>query len=110
MGRVIPGNTRRISTIVAVPDRESTSLAGSLAVATNPFSPMSSGPVRMFAGLAGFGANRMGQDLGPMQAFKGVVLPFPGTPYTPQGSLPATIAGTTSSLAWMSANSLKAGM
>lgn len=82
MGRRIPGNGRVVTSIEFGADRQSIALAGSMAIATNPFSPMAAGvhapatQARGFSGDPGYGVNRYGNDLGPMQQFYGAARPI----------------------------------
>lgn len=82
MGRTIPGNGRVIQTVVYDADRHGLALAASLAIATAPFSPMAVGvhspstQAHGYSGVPGYGVNRQGQDVGPMQQFQGAVAPI----------------------------------
>lgn len=82
MGRTIAGNARRVVTIWFDADRQSRSIAGSMAVATNTFSPMAAGvhgpstQVRGYSGIPGYGVNRFGTDVGVMQGFVGAIQPI----------------------------------
>jgi hypothetical protein len=82
MGRRIPGNGHVVTSIWFGPDRQSVSLAGSMAIATNPFSPMAAGvhapatQARGFSGDPGYGVNRYGNDVGALQSFTGAARPI----------------------------------
>lgn len=77
MGRVIPGNGRTTIALVYGPDRQSISLAASMAIANNTFSPMAAGvhspgaSARGFVGDRGYGVNRMTGRTGPQQLLAG---------------------------------------
>src|SRR5262245_43617041 len=83
MARQIPGNTQVVPTVVFGPGRYSVGLATAMALAVNTFSPMSAG-VRdgrrlggsFYAGDPGYGVNRQGHDLGPIQQFHGAIQPI----------------------------------
>lgn len=75
--RTIPGNGRTTVAIVFGPDRQSIQ-AASLGMATNTWSPMSSGrhspggsAAKGFVGDRGYGVNRMGGRTDPLQVFTG---------------------------------------
>jgi hypothetical protein len=74
--RVIPGNGHPIASWGYGADAMSRSLAGSMAAANNPFSPMAAGVRRIFTGLPGFGVHEASTDVGPLQAFYGAVAPI----------------------------------
>lgn len=82
MTRRIPGNGRVVTTVWFDADRQSQALAASLAVATAPFSPMSAGvhnpstQPRGYGMVAGYGVNRYGDDVGPLQRFYGAIQPI----------------------------------
>ncbi len=82
MGRRIAGNARAVTTVWFDADQQSRALAGSMAIATNTYSPMSAGvhsrgtQARGYSGLAGYGVNAQGWDVGPLQAFYGAVAPI----------------------------------
>lgn len=75
--KVIPGNGRTTVALVFGPDAHSLRLAGSMAIATNTFSPMAAGvhspgaSARGFVGDRGFGVNRMGGRTDPLQFYAG---------------------------------------
>jgi len=75
--RVIPGTGQTTLALIFGPDRQSVQ-AASLGMATNTFSPMSSGVHspggnnRGFTGDRGYGVNRMGGKSGPLQLFYGM--------------------------------------
>lgn len=76
-GQVIPGNGRVEIAIIYGPDAHACRLAGSMAIATNTFSPMAAGvhspgaSARGFVGDAGYGVNRMTGRTDPVQFFAG---------------------------------------
>lgn len=98
MSRRIPGNGRVVQSIEFGADRQSISLAASLAVATAPFSPMAAGihdrstQARGFGMVAGYGVNRYGNDLGPIQTFYGAVAPI-ASPMAARLGFGAGVAG-----------------
>lgn len=76
--RVIPGNGTVVTAVVYEPDAHGVRVAGSMAVATNPFSPMAVGVYGGRAGAPGFargaegyGVNRMTGRTNPLQFFAG---------------------------------------
>lgn len=74
--RVIPDNARTTTAVVYVPDAQAVALAGSMAIATNTFSPMaagvhSHGTARGFTGDRGYGVNRFSGRTTPLQNFRG---------------------------------------
>jgi len=74
--RTIRGTGTPTTAIVFGPDRQSVSLASSMAIATNPFSPMaagmhSSGTPRGYSGDPGYGVNRWAGRTPPLQFFAG---------------------------------------
>ncbi len=76
MARTIPGTGRVVAGLVFEPDRQSVSLAASMAIATNTFSPMAvgrhtSGTDKGFTGDRGSGVNRMTGRTGPLQFWTG---------------------------------------
>lgn len=78
-GRTIPGNTRRVSGLANPPDRQSVSLAASMAIATAPFSPMArgvepNGRSGFMAGDRGYGTNRFAGRTPPRQDFAGAAI------------------------------------
>jgi len=76
-GQVIPGNGCVTTALVFGPDAHSLRLAGSMAIATNTFSPMAAGvhspgaSPRGFVGDRGYGVNRMTGRTDPVQFFAG---------------------------------------
>jgi hypothetical protein len=82
MARRYRGNARLVTTVAFGPGATSVELATAMAVATLPFSPMAAGvhspgaTARGYPGVPGYGVNRMGQDVGPLQAFYGAVQPI----------------------------------
>lgn len=72
-GRVIRGGGTPVTITVSGPDRWSTALAASLAIATNTRSPMSvgmhDGRPRIASGVSGYGANRQAGRVAPLQNF-----------------------------------------
>ncbi|GAA4699787.1 hypothetical protein [Phytohabitans rumicis] len=75
--KVIPGNGRATIALIFGPDAHALRLAGSMALATLPFSPMAvgvhspGGSNKGFTGDPGYGVNRMGGRTDPMQFFAG---------------------------------------
>jgi len=117
--RVIPGNSRVVTAVYTVPDQWSVQ-AASLGMATNTFSPASTGihsggaSARGFVGDRGYGVNRWaGETTYPLQHFRAAVAPIAdplsqrvglGAGVSGQPGLPSTgqATGGLSSLAWMS--------
>lgn len=73
--RLVPGNMRKTTALIAVPDRWSVQVA-SLGLVTNTNSPASAGIGLRAYGLNGYGVNRFSGDAGPMQAFTGIPSPI----------------------------------
>ena len=113
MGRVIRGNSRWVRALVGVPDAHSVRLANTLAMATGTASPMARGAQGWdHQGLPGTGVNERTELTGPLQHFAGVnerlAKPQAGV-YGDAlaGMMPgASVAGPSSSLAWMSLDSV----
>lgn len=88
-----PGNGRHVSSIEFGPGSTSVELATSMAMATLPFSPMAAGvhdpstQPRGYAMVQGYGVNRMGNDVGPIQNFYGAVAPIAKAPKRPSAKL-----------------------
>jgi hypothetical protein len=76
-GQIIPSNGQVVTALVFTPDAHSLRLAGSMAIATNTFSPMAAGvhspgaSARGFVGDRGYGVNRMTGRSDPVQFFAG---------------------------------------
>lgn len=75
--KVIPANGRTTIAVVFGPDAHAVRLAGSMALATLPFSPMAVGvhspgaSAKGFVGDRGYGVNRMTGRTDPVQFFAG---------------------------------------
>jgi hypothetical protein len=80
--RTVPDNANVTTAVIFTPDAWSLSVAGSMAIATNTFSPMaagrhSSGTPRGFSGDRGYGVNRMPHRLPyALQNFYSAVAPL----------------------------------
>jgi hypothetical protein len=125
-GRVIRGRYETTTVTRPLPDAQAISVAGSMAVATNTFSPMSAGvhspgaSARGFVGDRGYGVNRFAGRTDPKQAFGPVTAPVLdpasravgiGAGVSGQPGLPNTGTGATPNpLVWMSAFQVGPGM
>lgn len=88
-----PGNGHPVSAIAFGPGATSVELATSMAIATLPFSPMAAGvhgpstQARGYGMVQGYGVNRFGTDVGPIQSFYGAVQPIAGAAARPSAKL-----------------------
>lgn len=125
MGRLIRARYRTQTTVINLPDQHALSLAGSMGMAVNTFSPMSAGvhdggaSPRGFVGDRGYGVNRFTGDTAPHLAMGAAVQPILtpdqynlglGSGVSGQPGLPSTGTTISGPLAWMSAHQLGYGL
>ncbi len=120
--RTIPDNAHVTTAVVFGPDAHALALAGSMAVATNTFSPMANGvhmptvdsapTPRGYTGDRGYGVNRMGGRTDPLQYYSSAITSIQhpvshrlgiGAGAAGQPGLPSTgqDGGGLASLAWL---------